>query len=95
MSDLVRYQGGPLSLSKRRAAAEVREAQRPARRSVARLGAAARVAHVGMVNIELLTGLEAQMSRRQGATVDARASAVVDVYSSLVASELVRLGLEE
>jgi hypothetical protein len=48
-----------------------------------------------MTNIDLLTGLEAQMSRRQGATVDARVSAVVDTYSGLVANELVRLGLEE
>jgi hypothetical protein len=93
MSDLVPYRTHPLALRDRRAVAEVRDARRPARRAAARVQAAALVAHVGLVNTEVLTNLEVQAVKRQGALIDERAKAIVDTYAGLVTTELARLGL--
>jgi hypothetical protein len=95
MSDLIQYRSSPLALRDRRAAVEVREARRPARRAVARVQAAALVAHVGLVNTETLTALEVQAVKRQGALIDERAKAIVDTYAGVVTTELARLALGE
>lgn len=92
-SDLVPYRPRSLSRRERQTAAILREEQLPGKRAAARLQAAALVAHVGMVNVELLTGLEAQMVKRGGATVDARVASIVDTYAGAVNVELTRLSL--
>ena len=70
-------------------------AQAPARAATARVQAAAFTAFTGLVNVELLTALEVQAVRRQGAVLDDRAKAIVDTYAGLVTTELARLSLTE
>lgn len=92
-SDLIPYRRSPLALSERRAALEVREARRPARRAAARLDTAAIVARVGLTHVEALTAAEGAICNRQGATADLRAQMIVDAYCGLVVAELNGLAL--
>jgi hypothetical protein len=93
MSDLVPYRPRPLSRAARQEAAEVRHAQLPAKRAAARIQAAAFAAHTGLICTEVLTALEVQAVKRQGAVIDERAKAIVDAYAGLVTTELARLSL--
>ncbi len=92
-SDLVPYRPRSLSRRERQTAAVLREEQLPAKRAAARLQASALVAHVGMVNTELLTNLEVQMVKRGGSVLDARIAAIVDTYAGTCATELAGLSL--
>jgi hypothetical protein len=93
MSELTPYRSRALAREQRQTAAILRAEQLPAKRAAARLQASALVAHVGMSNISLLTGLEGQIATRQGAQADARVAAVVDAYAASACNELVRLSL--
>ena len=75
--------------------AAVRQAQLPAKRAAARIQAAAIAAHAGLISTETLTAIEAAAVKRQGATMDERARAIVDTYAGLVTTELARLSLKE
>lgn len=92
-SNLIPYRRSSPVLGERRAAREVREARRPARRSASRLDAAAIVARVGLAHVETLTAAEAATCNRQGAMVDLRARMIVDAYCGLVVAELNGLAL--
>ncbi len=91
--DLVPYRPRSLTRTGRQEAAAVRAAQLPAKCAAARLQASALVAHVGIAHIELLTTLEVQAVKRQGAVVDGRVAAVVDTFSGAVNTELALLSL--
>ncbi|HEY6729629.1 MAG TPA: hypothetical protein VI039_01240 [Solirubrobacterales bacterium] len=91
-NDLIPYRSS-LALRERRAVSEVREAKRPARRSAARLDAAAIVTRVGLAHVEMLTAAEVAICNRQGATADLRAQMIVDSYCALVVSEVNGLAL--
>lgn len=93
--DLTPYRGHPLSRPRRQEAAVIRNAQLPAKRAAARIQAAAVAAHTGLICTETLTAIEAAAVRRQGATMDIRATAIVDTFAGLVTTELARLSLEE
>jgi hypothetical protein len=71
----------------------MQDAQLPARQAAARLNAAAFVAHGGMINTAILTNLEAEVAKSSGPAMDVRATAIVDTYTSLVCTELLRLGV--
>lgn len=77
------------------AATVIREAQLPAKRAAARIQAAAIAAHSGLICTEILTAIEIQAVKRQGAVMDDRARAIVDTYAGLVTTELARLSLGE
>jgi hypothetical protein len=92
-ADLIPYPRNRFALGERRAAVEVREARRPARRAAARLDAAAIVARVGLAHVETLTAAEGAICNRQGATADLRAQMIVDAYCGMVVAELNGLAL--
>jgi hypothetical protein len=91
--DLIPYRISTLSREERRTAAALRHEQLPAKRAAVRIQAAAIAAHVGMVNVETLTALEAQAAKRQGAAIDERVRSIGDAYAVLVSTELARLSL--
>jgi hypothetical protein len=92
-SDLVPYRPRSLTRAGRQEATAVRAAQLPAKCATVRIQAAAITAHSGLVCTEILTSLEVQATRRQGAVIDDRAKAIVDTYAAMVATELARLPL--
>lgn len=92
-TELTPYRTRPLSRREHQTAAMLRQEQLPAKCAAARLQAAALVAHVGMLNAELLTNIEVQMIKRGGAVLDARIAAIVDTYAGAVNAELARLSL--
>lgn len=92
-TDLTPYRSHLVSREQRRAAAALRQEQLPAKRAAVRIQAAALTAHVGMVNVETLTALEAQAAKRQGAAIDERVRSIGDAYAVLVSTELARLSL--
>ena len=79
----------------RRTTVAIRNAQLPAKRAAARIQAAAVAAHTGLICTETLTAIEAAAVKRQGATMDIRATAIVDTFAGLVTTELARLSLED
>lgn len=97
MSDLTPYPPRKPSWAERQEqrqeAAAVRAAQLPAKGAAARIQAAAVAANVGLVSVELLTGLEVEAVKRQGPVLDERARVVVDTYTRLVTAELSRLAI--
>lgn len=94
-NDLIPYHSRSLSRQERRTAAAVQDAQLPAKCATARIQAAAVAANSGLICTEILTAIEVQAVKRQGAVVDARAAAIVDTYVGLVTTELARLSLGE
>ena len=95
-NDLVRSRGDALSAREQRhLSRDLTQAQQPAKRATARVHAAAFTAFTGLVCTEMLTSLEVQAVRRQGAVMDDRAKAIVDSYAGLVTTEMARLSLQE
>lgn len=94
-TDLAPYQDQALSRRDRQEVALVQAAQLPARVANARVNAAAFLAHSGMINAGVLTGVEAELVRTHGPAMEMRAMSIVDTYCALVNSELLRLGLAE
>jgi hypothetical protein len=92
-TDLTPYRPRSLSRASRHEAAGIRSAQLPAKRAAARIQAAALAAHSGLICVEVLTTIEVQAVKRQGAVIDERAKAIVDTYAGLVTTELARLSL--
>ncbi len=95
MSDLIPSSARGLVRHNRRTAAVVRDAQLPAKCATARIQAASIAAHSGLLSTEILTALEIQAVKRQGAVIDDRAKAIVDTYVGLITTELARLSLGE
>jgi hypothetical protein len=94
-TDLTPYRSFPLSRRERQTAAALRDAQLPAKCATARIQAASVAAHSGLICTEILTAIEVQAVRRQGAIMDDRAKAIVDTFAGLVTTELARLSLGE
>lgn len=94
-TELAPYQDHSVSRRERQEVALVQNTQVPARLAAARLNAASFVAHTGMVNAGILTSLEAELAKAHGPAMDVRATAIVAAYTSLVCTELLRLGLAE
>jgi hypothetical protein len=95
-SEVMRRTSGALTYRReQQLARDIALAQQPAKRATARVQAAAFTAFTGLVCTEMLTALEVQAVRRQGAVMDDRARAIVDSYAGLVTTELVRLSLQE
>lgn len=81
-TDVVPYRRGPLAVGGWRAAAEVRDARRPARVAVAQVEAGAVVGLVALNRVEMLTAAEVAAARRQGAVIDERARQIVDGFAA-------------
>lgn len=94
-NDLVPSRSRSLVKQERQEAVALRHEQLPAKCAAARIQAAAIAAHTGLSCIETLTALEVQAVKRGGAVIDERVRSVVDVYTNLVTTELVRLSLGE
>lgn len=81
-TDLVPYRSSPLSVGGWRAAAEVRDARRPARVAAAQIEAGGIVALIAMNRVEMVTAAEVAAVRRQGAVIDERARQIVDGFAA-------------
>lgn len=88
MPDLVKYQSPSLALRDRGAITDVREARRPARRALVRVGAARIVTEEAVKHIGELTAEEIEVCRRVGPGADARVRLVVDRFAVMAAVEI-------
>ncbi len=101
----IRRPGGGSYLDRLQALAEQREhnrtelevlaTKRTAKVAAVRVQGAALVAHVGLVNIEMLSNLEVSLARRGGPMIDDRARSIVDSYTHVVGVTLGRLAMED
>lgn len=87
-NDLIPSRGGTLALGDWEAATDVRQARRPARRALVRIGGASIVAESALQHIGKLTAEEVELCRTHGPVIDARARMIVDRFTSLAAIEV-------
>lgn len=82
-TDVVPYRSSsPLAVGGWRAAAEVRDARRPARVAAAQIEAGSIVALIAMNRVEMVTAAEVSAAKRHGALIDQRARAIAEGFAS-------------